>query len=208
MSSQLLGTFIGIEYIEKITNGMINISTANPFEYLKNITLSSYSLEKKNIKPILNNILENRPKDTKLKIEITGSSLKSYVSFYIFDYSTSTLELSGKKIDLITFQWNTLQNGEFINSYGRGREGELYTITWSYIDMNTNKPILISNNEYKKKDIKNKLLSDEDLMNRIKTEKESNINNRRNRRNRRNILLLLKVIAAILLFVTIMKFLK
>jgi len=205
MSSQLLGTFIGIEYIEKITNGMINISTANTFEYLKNITLSSYNLEKKNIRPMLNNILENRPKDTKVKIEITGSSLKSYVSFYINDYSTSSLELSGRKIDLITFQWNTLQNGEFISSYGRGREAELYTVTWSYIDMNTNKPILISNNEYKKE---NRLLSDQDLMNKIKKQGKNKKRDKRGRRNRRNIIILLKVIAAILLFITIMKLLK
>ena len=207
MSSQLLGTFTGIEYIEKITNGMINISTANPFEYLKNITLSSYNLEKKNIRPMLNNILQNRPKDTKVKIEITGNSLKSYISFYINDYSISTLELSGRKIDLITFQWNTLQNGEFINSYGRGREAELYTVTWSYIDMNTNKAILISNNEYKKEN-KNRLLSDQDLMNKIRKQGKNRKKDKRGRRNRRNILILLKVIAAILLFITIMKLLK
>jgi len=156
---------------------------------------------------MLNNILQNRPKDTKVKIEITGNSLKSYISFYINDYSISTLELSGRKIDLITFQWNTLQNGEFINSYGRGREAELYTVTWSYIDMNTNKAILISNNEYKKEN-KNRLLSDQDLMNKIRKQGKNRKKDKRGRRNRRNILILLKVIAAILLFITIMKLLK
>jgi hypothetical protein len=205
MSSQLLGTFIGIEYIEKITNGMINISTADPFEYIKNITVTSYNLEKQNIRPILNNILENKPKDAKVKIEVTGNSLKSYISFYINDYTTSSLELNEKKINLIRFDWAIAKNGQYISSQGRGREGESYRISWSYINEITNMPIIISKNE-KKLNYINKLLSDQDLMNKIRDKRKKG--DKKIRRNRRNIMLLLKVMSAILLFIIIMKFLK
>jgi hypothetical protein len=201
MTAQILGTFTGIEYIEKISNGMINVNTSVPFEDTKSISLSSYSLEKQNIKPLLNKILENAPKDTRLKIEITSNSLKSYISFYITDYSISTLELGNRKIDLITFQWNSIKNGEFISSYGRGRDGDLYKISWSYIDIATSKPI-IKNKIRQQLKITNKLLSDKDLMVIIKE------NKRKNKKNRKQIFLLLKVIGAILLFVTLMKFLK
>jgi len=201
MTAQILGTFTGIEYIEKISNGMINVNTSIPFDDTKNISLSSYSLEKQNIKPLLNKILENKPKDAKVKIEITGNSLKSYISFYITDYSTSTLEIANKKIELITFQWNSIQKGEFISSYGRGRNGDLYRISWSYINMTTGKPI-IKNKIRQQLKITNKLLTDEDLMVVIKK------NKRKNKKNRKQIFLLLKVIGAILLFVTLMKFLK
>jgi hypothetical protein len=205
MSSQLLGTFIGIEYIEKITNGMINISTADPFEYIKNITFTSYNLEKQNIVPILNNILENKPKDAKLKIEVTGNSLQSYISFYINDYTKSSLELNEKKINLIRFDWSIPKNGQYISSQGRGRVGELYRISWSYINEVTNMPIIISKEE--KKMIKlNKVLSDQDLMNKIRDKKKKG--NKKIRRNRRNIMLLLKIMSAILLFIIIMKFLQ
>jgi hypothetical protein len=205
MSSQLLGTFIGIEYIEKITNGMINISTADPFEYIKNITLTSYNLEKQNIVPILNNILENKPKDAKLKIEVTGNSLKSYISFYINDYSKSSLELNEKKINLIRFDWSIPKNGQYISSQGRGRVGELYRVSWSYINEVSNMPIIIGKEE--KKMIKlNKVLSDQDLMNKIRDKRKKG--DKKRRRNRRNIMVLLKVMSAILLFIIIMKFLQ
>jgi hypothetical protein len=205
MSSQLLGTFIGIEYIEKITNGMINISTADPFEYIKNITVTSYNLEKQNIVPILNNILENKPKDAKLKIEVTGNSLKSYISFFINDYSKSSLELNEKKINLIRFDWSVPKNGQYITSQGRGREGELYRISWSYVNEVTNMPIIIGKEE--KKMIKlNKVLSDQDLMDKIRDKRKKG--DKKRRRNRRNIMFLLKVVSAILLFIIIMKFLQ
>ena len=204
MTAQILGTFTGIEYIEKISNGMINVNTSVPFEDTKSISLSSYSLEKQNIKLLLNKILENTPKNSRVKIEITSNSLKSYISFYINDYSISTLELANKKINLITFQWNSIKNGEFISSYGRGRDGDLYRISWSYINIETGKPI-IQNKIRQELKIKNKLLSDKDLMVTLKKYKK---NNRKNKKNRKQIFLLLKVIGAILLFVTLMKFLK
>jgi len=206
MTAQILGTFTGIEYIEKISNGMINVNTSVPFDDTKNISLSSISLEKQNIKPLLNKILENKPTDAKVKIEITGNSLKSYISFYINDYSISTLELANKKIELITFQWSSLQNGEFISSYGRGRDGDLYKISWSYINTVTGKPI-IKNKIRKQLKITNKLLTDEDVNLKLKRYKE-NRKNRSNQKNRNRLFLLLKVIGAILLFVALMKFLK
>ncbi len=67
-----------------------------------------YNLEKQNIRPLLNKILENKPKDAKVKIEITGNSLKSFISFYINDYSTSTLKLGNRKIELIRQKASTL----------------------------------------------------------------------------------------------------
>jgi hypothetical protein len=206
MTAQILGTFTGIEYIEKISNGMINVNTSVPFDDTKNISLSSISLEKQNIKPLLNKILENKPTDAKVKIEITGNSLKSYISFYINDYSISTLELANKKIELITFQWSSLQNGEFISSYGRGRNDDLYRISWSYINIATGKPI-IKNKIRKQLKITNKLLTDEDVNLKLKRYKE-NRKNRSNQKNRNRLFLLLKVIGAILLFVALMKFLK
>jgi hypothetical protein len=205
MSSQLLGTFIGIEYIEKITNGMINISTADPFEYIKNITVTSYNLEKQNIVPILNNILENKPKDAKLKIEVAGNSLKSYISFFINDYSKSSLELNEKKINLIRFDWSVPKNGQYITSQGRGREGELYRISWSYVNEVTNMPIIIGKEEKKMLKL-NKVLSDQDLMDKIRDKRKKG--DKKRRRNRRNIMFLLKVVSAILLFIIIMKFLQ
>ena len=80
MSSNIIGTFRGIEYIEKINNGMINISTADPFEYVKNITLSSYNLEKQNVKLIINDILLKKPTDARIKIEIITSLRPKYHS--------------------------------------------------------------------------------------------------------------------------------
>ena len=205
MSSPLLGTFICIEYIEKITNGMINISTADPFEYIKNITVTSYNLEKQDIVPILNNILENKPKDAKLKIEVTGNSLKSYISFFINDYSKSSLELNEKKINLIRFDWSVPKNGQYITSQGRGREGELYRISWSYVNEVTNMPIIIGKEEKKMLKL-NKVLSDQDLMDKIRDKRKKG--DKKRRRNRRNIMFLLKVVSAILLFIIIMKFLQ
>jgi len=197
MSSNIIGTFRGIEYIEKINNGMINISTADPFEYVKNITLSSYNLEKQNVKLIINDILLKKPTDARIKIEIIANSLDSYVSFYMNDYTVSTLELFEKKIDLIRFDWATFKYGEYISSKGRGRNDELYKIYWAYVNPETNTIIKINNTPFSY--IKNKVLSDNGLMDLIKNIK------RKNKKNRRNILLLLKVVAVILLFIIIIK---
>jgi hypothetical protein len=184
---------------------MINISTADPFEYIKNITVTSYNLEKQDIVPILNNILENKPKDAKLKIEVTGNSLKSYISFFINDYSKSSLELNEKKINLIRFDWSVPKNGQYITSQGRGREGELYRISWSYVNEVTNMPIIIGKEEKKMLKL-NKVLSDQDLMDKIRDKRKKG--DKKRRRNRRNIMFLLKVVSAILLFIIIMKFLQ
>jgi len=205
MSNNIIGTFQGIEYIDKISKGMINLSNTQPFEYIKNITLSAYNLEKKNIKPILNNLLEKRPKDSKLKIEITGNSLKSNISFYLFDYSSSTLELKGEKLELISFTWNSFKDGEFISSFGRPRENDLYTIRWFYIDTNINKVINVKIEDKKPKKISNKLLSDIEIIDMLKDKKKEE---KISRRNRRNILLLIKIMTFILLFIIVMKFLK
>jgi len=204
MSNNIIGTFQGIEYIDKISKGMINLSNTEPFEYIKNVTLSAYNLEKKNIKPILNNLLEKRPKDSKLKIEITGNSLKSNISFYLFDYSTSTLELKGEKLELVVFTWNSFQHGEFISSFGRPRENDLYTIRWFYIDTNLNKPINVKIDDIKPKNQSNKLLSDIEIIDILKKQKDEKIS----RKNRKDIILLIKIMAIILLFIIVMKFLK
>ena len=208
MSNNIIGTFQGIEYIDKISKGMINLSNTEPFEYIKNVTLSAYNLEKKNIKPILNNLLEKRPKDSKLKIEITGNSLKSNISFYLFDYSTSTLELKGEKLELVVFTWNSFQHGEFISSFGRPRENDIYTIRWFYIDTNLNKPINVKIDDIKPKNQSNKLLSDIEIIDILKKQKEIKKEEKISRKNRRNIILLIKIMAIILLFIIVMKFLK
>jgi hypothetical protein len=208
MSNNIIGTFQGIEYIDKISKGMINLSNTEPFEYIKNVTLSAYNLEKKNIKPILNNLLEKRPKDSKLKIEITGNSLKSNISFYLFDYSTSTLELKGEKLELVVFTWNSFQHGEFISSFGRPRENDLYTIRWFYIDTNLNKPINVKIDDIKPKNQSNKLLSDIEIIDILKKQKEMKRDEKISRKNRKDIILLIKIMAIILLFIIVMKFLK
>jgi hypothetical protein len=208
MSNNIIGTFQGIEYIYKISKGMINLSNTEPFEYIKNVTLSAYNLEKKNIKPILNNLLEKRPKDSKLKIEITGNSLKSNISFYLFDYSTSTLELKGEKLELVVFTWNSFQHGEFISSFGRPRENDLYTIRWFYIDTNLNKPINVKIDDIKPKNQSNKLLSDIEIIDILKKQKEIKKDEKISRKNRKDIILLIKIMSIILLFIIVMKFLK